>query len=85
MKCCSPVNYITDIRGHHKIFHINMLKKYIAMEEDDVKGNLTQASNDVVMPNSVSLFDDTDNGEDGFKDGIPFPVLSQKESWRDVT
>lgn len=31
-KRCSTVNYVVDVRGNHKIFHINMLKKYFTTD-----------------------------------------------------
>lgn len=52
--------------------------------EDDVEENSTPTSNNVAMANGVSVIDDTENGDDGFEDGVLFSVFKQKESWRDV-
>lgn len=53
---CSLVNYIVDIRGPHKVFHVDMLRKYYARDEDQVKEILTPTSTDVRHANTASRF-----------------------------
>lgn len=36
------------------------------------------------MANSMSIFDDIDETDDGFQEGVTFPVFKQKDTWCDV-
>lgn len=86
IKQCSPVNYIIDVWGNHKLFHINMLKRYYSLTEDQVEEISTNTSSDVKRASTVSVIDniDEENNDDGFSNDIPYPVLKQSESWKDV-
>lgn len=77
IKSCSPLNYIVDVRGNHKLFYINMLKQYYSRPEDQVEENSTSESFGVRHANTVSVIDngDGDTTDDDFTQLIPCPVL----------
>lgn len=51
VKQTSPVNYIVDLRGNHKLFHVNMLKQYHSRDESPVEETSTSLqSQDMLTP-----------------------------------
>lgn len=82
---CSPLNYITDVRGNHKLCHVNMWKTYHSRDESQVEEISRQTSSKIRHANAVSMTDNIDEEvNDGFSDGIRYPVFKQTESLRDV-
>lgn len=56
IKHCSPVNYLADVNGNHKLFHINMLKQYYSGSENQLQEISTVTpSTSRLYANSVSL------------------------------
>lgn len=45
-------------KGNHKLFHVDMLKRYFAKEEDQVKEISTSALEDVAMANPMFVIND---------------------------
>lgn len=77
------MNYIIVVRGSHKLFYINMLKKYYSWAEDQVEATLTNTPSSVRHANTVSAIENVDKEtcDAGFPKGIPYPILKQSESW----
>lgn len=81
---CFPVNYLVDVRGNNKLFHVNMLKRYSVHEEDPAAESLMSTLQDVAMATAATVIDDVDETDDGFQEGVPLPVFEKHETWRDV-
>lgn len=63
----SSVDYIIDVRGSHKLFHVNMLTPYYAREEEQVD-ETSPRSTSHRHANTVAIIDDVDAkmANDGF-------------------
>lgn len=78
---CFPVNYLVDVRGNNKLFHVNMLKRYSVHEEDPAAESLMSTLQDVAM---VAVVTDDVESNGGLQEGVPLPVFEQNETWKDV-
>lgn len=82
IKQTSPVNYIIDVRGNHKLFHVNTLKPYHSRDESKVEEISTPTSIQIRHANAVSMIDDVNEEiNDGFYEGVSYSVFQQTESW----
>lgn len=85
IKQCSPVNYVIDVRGVQKVFHMDMLKRHYSRAENQAEETSTPASSDVIHAYAVFLIENIDEkANDGFSADIPYPVFKQTECWRDL-
>lgn len=69
---------------NHKLFLIDILKRYHSRDEDRVEETLTSPSTERVVVNSVSMIDDVDDVDNGFEQRVPYPTFQQTETWHDV-
>lgn len=77
VKKCSPVNYLIDVRGNHKLFQVNMLKRYFARDENHADEGSMSTSQDVAMETAAAVIDDVDETDDGFQEGVSLSVFEQ--------
>lgn len=76
VKRCSPINYIHDVRGNKKICPYRHVEKILPREEGHVEETLAQASKYGARVNTLAMINDRDGVNDGFREGIPFPVFN---------
>ncbi|BFZ02581.1 hypothetical protein BsWGS_05620 [Bradybaena similaris] len=85
IKQASLVDYIIDIKGKHKIFHVNMLRKYYERpaQLQEVISNALDDHLNTANTAVISLPDDTYSEQD-LPNTIIFPTLIQKETIKDI-
>lgn len=80
----SNVDYTINIRGHHKVYTLNMLKLYVACQECVEIFHVSSRQHAIDAATCVSVIDDTSNCNNGFSFAPLFQEIIQKETWRDV-
>jgi len=81
-----PVDYVLDINGRRKKFHINLLKQYFERDQNSNHTKFSEISDENRYAGNIIKCTESDieEGEGSEGKNIPLPALSQAETIEDV-